>query len=59
MPERRSRTVEYIGKEQVIEWFRPYGHTDKPIPFETLTADLRDCILAADVEPVRHGRVCP
>ena len=48
--------AEYITKEQVLEWFRPYGHTDEPIPFETLAADLRDCIPAADVAPVRHGR---
>lgn len=48
--------AEYIKKEQVLEWFRPYGHTDEPIPFETLAADLRDSIPAADVAPVRHGR---
>lgn len=48
--------AEYITKEQVLEWFRPYGHTDEPIPFETLAADLRDCIPAADVAPVRHGK---
>lgn len=48
--------AEYITKEQVLEWFRPYGHTDEPIPFETLATDLRDCIPAADVAPVRHGR---
>lgn len=47
---------EYITKEQVIAWFSPYGHTDEPIPFETLAADLRDCIPDSDVEPVRHGR---
>lgn len=21
--------AEYITKEQVLEWFRPYGHTDE------------------------------
>lgn len=29
MPERRRRMAEYITKEQVLEWFRPYGHTDE------------------------------
>ena len=48
--------VEYITKEQVLEWFRPYGHTDEPIPFETLATDLRNCIPAADVAPVRDGQ---
>ena len=46
---------EYVTKEQVIDWYRPYGHTDEPIPFETLVSDLRD-MKAADVVPVRHGR---
>ena len=41
--------------EQVIDWYRPYGQTDEPIPFETLVSDLRD-MKAADVAPVRHGR---
>ena len=43
---------EYITKEQVIDWFRPYGHLDRPIPFETLVSDLRG-MKAADVEPVQ------
>ena len=47
--------AEYVTKEQVIDWFRPYGHLDKPIPFETLVSDLRG-MKAADVEPVRRGR---
>ena len=47
--------AEYVTKEQVIDWFRPYGHLDKPIPFETLVSDLRG-MKAADVEPVKHGR---
>lgn len=47
--------AEYVTKEQIIDWFRPYGHLDKPIPFETLVSDLH-CMKAADVEPVRHGR---
>ena len=51
-----SRMAEYIAKEQAIAWFSPYGHTDEPIPFEVLAADLRGCIPAVDVAPVRHGR---
>ena len=47
--------AEYVTKEQVIDWYRPYGHTDEPIPFETLVSDLRD-MKAADVAPVRHWR---
>ena len=47
--------AEYVTKEQVIDWYRPYGHTEEPIPFETLVSDLRD-MEAADVSPVRHGR---
>ena len=45
---------EYVTKEQVIDWYRPYGQTDEPIPFETLVSDLRD-MEAADVSPVRHA----
>lgn len=47
--------AEYVTKEQVINWYRPYGQADEPIPFETLVSDLRD-MKAADVAPVRHGR---
>ena len=47
--------AEYVTKEQVIDWYRPYGQTDEPIPFETLVSDLRD-MKAADVAPVMHGR---
>ena len=46
---------EYVTKEQVIDWYRPYGQTDEPIPFENLVSDLRD-MKAADVAPVRHGK---
>ena len=46
---------EYVTKEQVIDWYRPYGQTDEPIPFETLVSDLRD-MKTADVVPVRKGR---
>mgnify|MGYP007067932785 CR=1 FL=1 len=49
---------EYVTKEQVIDWYRPYGQTDEPIPFETLVSDLRD-MKTADVSPVRHGRWLP
>ena len=47
--------TEYVTKEQVLDWFRPYGHMDEPIPFETMVSDLRD-MPAADVATVRHGR---
>ena len=47
--------AEYVTKEQVIDWFRPYGHMDEPIPFETLVSDLRG-MPAASVAPVRHWR---
>ena len=47
--------AEYVTKKQVIDWYRPYGQTDEPIPFETLVSDLRD-MKTAEVAPVRHGR---
>ena len=50
--------AEYVTKEQVIDWFRTYGHMDEPIPFETMVSDLRD-MPAADVAPVVHGRWVP
>lgn len=28
--------AEYITKDQVIEWFRPYGHTEEGISFDVL-----------------------
>lgn len=37
-----ERMKEYIAKEKIIEWFRPYGQTDEPIPYETLVSDLRE-----------------
>ena len=49
---------EYVTKEQVIDWYRPYGHTDEPISFETMVSDLRD-MKPADVAPVVHGRWIP
>lgn len=47
--------AEYITKEQVIEWFRPYGHTDEGVPFAVLKNDVQE-MLAADVAPVVHGK---
>ena len=47
--------AEYISKEQVIEWFRPYRHTEEGIPFDVLETDIAG-IPAADVVPVRLGR---
>lgn len=46
---------EYVTKEQVVEWFRPYGHTDEGIPYYGLVTDVRE-MKAADVAPVVHGR---
>lgn len=46
---------EYIGKDQVIEWFRPYGHVDEGIPYYGLVTDIRE-MKTADVVPVVHGR---
>lgn len=45
--------AEYVTKEQVIDWFRPYGHMDDPIPFETMVSDLRGMPAADVVEVVR------
>ena len=47
--------AEYIEKQKVINWFSPYGHTEEPIPFETIVADLRG-MKSEDVSPVVHGR---
>lgn len=41
---------EYITKEQVIEWFRPYGHTDEGVPYYVLVTDIRE-MKSADVAP--------
>lgn len=47
----------FVCVEDVIDWFRAYGHMDQEIPFETLVTDLRDnSIPAADVAPVVHGK---
>ena len=50
-----TEMAEYVTKEQVIDWFRPYGHFDEPIHFETLVSDLRG-MKAAEVAPAPHGR---
>ena len=42
--------AEYITKEQVIEWFRPYGHTGEGIPYCGLVTDIRE-MPAASVVP--------
>lgn len=47
--------TEYITKEQAIEWFRPYGHTNEGVPYYGLVTDIRE-MKAADVAPVAHGR---
>lgn len=49
--------AEYITKEQVIEWFRPYGHTDKGVPYYGLVTDIRE-MKSADVAPVVRCRDC-
>ena len=46
--------AEYITKDQVIEWFRPYGHTGEDIPFYVLDDDIFE-MKAADVAPVVHS----
>ena len=33
--------AELITKDQVIEWFRCYGHMDKPIPYDVLVTDIQ------------------
>lgn len=40
----------YVSKDQVIEWFRPYGHVDEGIPYHVLVTDIRD-MSDADVVP--------
>ena len=49
--------AEYITKEQVIEWFRPYGHTDEGVPYYVLVSDIRG-MKSADVAPVVRCRDC-
>ena len=40
----------YVSKDQVIEWFRPYGHLNEGIPYYELVTDIRD-MPDADVVP--------
>ena len=40
----------YVSKDQVIEWFRPYGHVNEGIPYYELVTDIRD-MPDADVVP--------
>ena len=49
--------AEYITKEQVIEWFRPYGHTDEGVPYYVLVTDIRG-MKSADVAPVARCSDC-
>ena len=49
--------AEYITKEQVIEWFRPYGHTDEGVPYYVLVTDIRG-MKSADVAPVVRCSDC-
>lgn len=49
--------AEYITKEQVIEWFRPYGHTDEGVPYYVLVTDIRG-MKSADVAPVVRCMDC-
>lgn len=49
--------AEYIEKNQVIEWFRPYGQTDEAIPHDVLVNDIRE-MAAADVEQVTRCKDC-
>lgn len=49
--------AEYITKEQVIEWFRPYGHTYEGVPYYGLVTDIRE-MKSADVAPVVRCRDC-
>lgn len=48
---------EYVKKEQVIEWFRPYGHEDEGIPYYGLVTDIRE-MKPADVVPVVRCAEC-
>ena len=44
--------AEYITKDQVIDWFRCYGHMDKPIPYDVLVTDIQamDSVDAANLQ---------
>lgn len=49
--------AEYITKEQVIEWLRPYGHIEEGIPYDVLVDDILE-MKAADVAPVVRCKDC-
>ena len=44
--------AELVTKDQVIDWFRCYGHMDKPIPYDVLVTDIRamDSVDAANLQ---------
>lgn len=44
--------AELVTKEQVIDWFRCYGHMDKPIPYDVLVTDIQamDAVGAANLQ---------
>ena len=44
--------AELIAKDQVIDWFRCYGHMDKPIPYDVLVTDIQamDTVDAANLQ---------
>ena len=44
--------AELITKDQVIDWFRCYGHMDKPIPYDVLVTDIQsmDPVDAANLQ---------
>ena len=44
--------AESITKDQVIDWFRCYGHMDKPIPYDVLVTDIQamDPVDAANLQ---------
>lgn len=49
--------AEYVSKKQVIEWFRPYEHTDEGIPYFGLLTDIHE-MKSADVVEVVRCREC-
>lgn len=44
--------AELITKDQVIDWFRCYGHMDKPIPYDVLVTDIQamDAVGASNLQ---------
>lgn len=44
--------AELVTKEQVIDWFRCYGHMDNPIPYDVLVTDIQamDPVDAANLQ---------